>query len=71
MNTPKLEKVRKCCGNSKSHLIFYDGADTADLPVLVCEKCIKNPVFQKFILLRFKITKKTDVKQLLKDYLED
>lgn len=68
MTSSVLEKIRCCCGNPKSHLIFYDGANTADLPVLVCDECFENSTFQKFIVSRFKITEKTNVSQLLQNY---
>lgn len=50
MSTKDIESVRECCTNPKSFLIIYDGADTADLPVRVCDYCLENkPFFQKFI----------------------
>ena len=68
MNSPKLEKTKECCNNPKTHLIFYDGADTADLPILVCRKCMSYPIFQKFIVSKFQITKNTNIRQILKNY---
>ncbi len=50
MSTKDLESLRECCTNLKSFLIIYDGAGTADLPVLVCSYCLENkPFFQKSI----------------------
>lgn len=71
MSSSVLENIRECCSNPKSHLIFYDGADTADLPILICDSCIDNVVFQKFIISKFKITSKTKVRELLKNYLKN
>lgn len=71
MKSSGLENIRECCSKLKSHLIFYDGANTADLPVLVCEECINNSVFQKFIVTRFKLTEKTELKEILKNYLNN
>ena len=71
MKSSILENTRECCCNPKSHLIFYDGADTADLPVLICDSCINNIIFQKFIISKFKITSKTKVKELLDNYMKN
>lgn len=50
MSTKDLESVRECCTNLKSFLIIYEGGDTADLPVLICDYCLENkPFFQKSI----------------------
>jgi|APSaa5957512535_1039671.scaffolds.fasta_scaffold23736_2 hypothetical protein len=68
MKSPILEKLRECCNNPKSHIIIYDGANTSDLPVLVCDECDNNPIFQKYVISRFQLTKKTDVSQILKNY---
>jgi len=71
MNSSNLENVRECCSNTKSHLIFYDGADTADLPILVCNYCIDKLIFQKFIVSKFKLTAKTNIKELLQNHLKN
>ncbi len=68
MKSPDLENIRECCNSPKTHLIFYDGADTADLPILICDDCIGNLIFQQFIVSRFILTKKTDIDQILKNY---
>ncbi|NNM03272.1 MAG: hypothetical protein HKP26_06915 [Nitrosopumilus sp.] len=71
MKSSVLENIRECCSNPKSNLIFYDGADTADLPILICDSCIDNVVFQKFIISKFKLTSKTKVRELLENYLKN
>lgn len=50
MSAKDLELLRECCTNPKSFLIIYEGGDTGDLSVLVCDYCLENKViFQKFI----------------------
>lgn len=64
MSTKDLE-VRECCSNPKSFLIIYDGADTGDLSVLVCDYCLENKIiFQKFIKSKEPVSKTT--KSILK-----
>ena len=62
-----LETLRICCKNKKSFLIIYDGAETADLPVLVCNDCFNNTTFQKFIKTKYNITKATDLQSILNE----
>ena len=61
-----LEKTRQCCKNPKFFLILFDGAGTADLPILVCKDCSQKNLFQKFIKKRMTITKATDISTILK-----
>ena len=61
MSAKNLESVRECCTNPKSFLIIYDGADTGDLPVLVCSSCLENKItFQKFIKSKKPLPKTTE-----------
>ncbi len=62
----KLEKLRECCKNKKSYLVIYDGAVTADLPVLVCNDCFQNSLFQKFVKTKMELTETDDIKTFLK-----
>lgn len=68
MKSPVLENLRECCKNTKSHIIIYDGAGTGDLPILVCDICFNELSFQKFIVVRYQLTKKTNIEQILKNY---
>lgn len=61
-----LHLLRKCCNSPKSYLIIYDGADTPDLPVLVCIDCYQDNTFQKFIKKIVEITDSTDAKTILR-----
>jgi len=47
--TSTLESLRECCNAPKSFIIIFDGADTPDLPILVCKTCSGKPLFQKFV----------------------
>ena len=69
MAAKDLDSVRECCTNQKSFLIIYNGAVTADLPILVCTECVNNSIFQQFVVIKFEINKKTDIDQILKNYL--
>jgi hypothetical protein len=71
MKSNILEKLRECCDNPKSHIVIYDGADTGDLPLLVCDDCLNKPTFQKFILAKYPFTKKTIVQEILENYLQN
>ncbi|MDH5462758.1 MAG: hypothetical protein OEY17_07960 [Nitrosopumilus sp.] len=71
MKSPVLENLRECCHNPKSNLIIFDGADTADLPILVCKKCEGKPIFQKFVVSKFKIIKQTNIEQILINFSRD
>jgi len=64
MDSRALEKLRECCKNMKSYLIIYDGAGTPDLPVLVCNTCFQNNLFQKFVKTKMPVTEYTDLKSL-------
>ena len=66
MDCGTLEKLRECCKNKKSYLIIYDGSVTADLPVLVCNTCFQNNLFQKFVKTKLTITEDTDIESILK-----
>jgi len=66
-----LENLRECCDNPKSYLIIYDGADTADLPILVCDKCFSELSFQKYVVVRYQLTQKTSIDDFLKNYLKN
>lgn len=68
MTSLNLEKLRECCSNPKYFLIIYDGADTPYLPILVCDQCVGESAFQKFIVARYQLTEKTDVKKILEDF---
>ncbi|GKS67852.1 hypothetical protein YTPLAS73_13990 [Nitrosarchaeum sp.] len=71
MKSPVLEDLRECCENTKSHIVIYNGAGTGDLPVLVCDVCFDESSFQKFIVARYQLTKKTNIEQILKNHLEN
>lgn len=71
MKSAILENLRECCGNTKSHIIIYDGAETGDLPVLVCDVCFNESSFQKYIVARYQFTRKTSIKEILKNYLKN
>lgn len=64
LDSRTLEKLRECCKNKKSYLIIYDGAGTADLPVLVCNTCFQNTLFQKFVKTKMPVTEDTDLQFL-------
>ena len=66
-----LENLRECCDNTKSHIIIYDGAETGDLPILVCDVCFNDLSFQKYIVSKFQLTPKTSVEEILKNYLKN
>jgi len=56
-----LEKLRECCDKEKSFLIIYDGGNTSDLPILVCQSCYDTkPIFQSFIKYK-KLLSKLDL----------
>lgn len=58
----ELESLRECCTNPKSFLIIYEGGDTADLPVLVCNYCLENKsFFQKSIKSKKLAPKKSEL----------
>jgi hypothetical protein len=63
-----LEKIRYCCKNSKFFLIVFDGAGTADLPILVCEDCSQKPLFQKFTKQQIPINFDSDVNKILNSF---
>jgi len=45
-----LDELRECCKNPKKYYIIYDGGNTPDLPVLICQTCFgTKSIFQKFI----------------------
>lgn len=71
MKSSFLENLRECCPNPKSNLIIFDGADTADLPILVCEECKQQLIFQRFILSKFTITNQTDIDKILTSFSRD
>jgi hypothetical protein len=71
MKSPILEKLRECCNNSKSHIVIYDGAETGDLPILVCDICFKEMFFQKYIVAKYQLTKKISIEEILKNYLKN
>jgi len=60
-----LEKTRQCCKNPKFFLILFNGAGTADLPILVCKDCSQKPLFQKFTKLRISINPDSDINVIL------
>jgi hypothetical protein len=63
-----LEKTRHCCKNPKFFLILFDGAGTADLPILVCEVCSQKPLFQKFVKIKVSINSNLDIKEILNSF---
>ena len=71
MKSSILENLRECCDNAKSHIVIYDGAETGDLPVLVCDVCFNESSFQKYIIARYQFTRKTSVEEILKNYLKN
>lgn len=71
MKVAFLENLRECCKNPKSTLVIFDGADTAHLPILVCKECEQQPLFQRFVISKFNITKHTDIDQILNTFSRD
>jgi len=63
-----LEKIRQCCKNSKIFFILFDGAGTADLPILVCKVCSEKPLFQKFVKSKISINSNLDIKEILNSF---
>jgi len=63
-----LEKTRQCCKNPSIFLILFDGADTADLPIRVCESCSKKHLFHKFVKTRISINHNSDVDAILNSF---
>ena len=65
---PSLEKTRHCCKNRKIFLILFDGAGTADLPILVCKDCSQKPLFQKFVKIKVSINSNLDLEGILNSF---
>ena len=59
-----LEKIRQCCNNPKLFLFLFNGAGTADLPIMICKRCSQKPLFQKFTKLRISINCNSDVQEI-------
>ena len=62
MDTP-LEKLRCCCKNNPVLLILFDGGETPDLPITVCNRCSKKSIFQRFVKSREAIYSNLDIEK--------
>ncbi len=63
-----LERTRHCCKNPKFFVILFDGAGTADLPILVCKPCSQKPLFQKFVKIRVSINSNLNLEEILNSF---